>query len=387
MFKGKEGAQIGAENIKISFFLESLSLGGIGRLTLLLAEGFAARGDQVELVLIKKKGVYFDQLSPSVKLFILGAKRLYFSVNRLGAYLKKAEPDILISANERANVVALITKIIYKPKTKIIISIHTNNSEQLKRQGASLVKRLVLMLARLFYREADKVIAVSRGVKKDAGIFFRIPAEKIMVIYNPIVSNVIIKNKKKPVKHPWVVKDDGPIILGIGRFVKQKDFVTLINSFSEVVKVIPAARLIILGEGEERDLLEKRITDLGLGKLVSLPGYVDNPFSFLYNASLFVLSSMWEGFGNVLVEAMAVGTPVVSTDCPSGPAEILENGKYGMLVPVGDSKKMALSIIKTLKNPPDKEVLIERAKDFTVGKAIASYDNLFYFLLAGGSNK
>jgi len=379
----KERDQIGSKQLKITFFLESLRLGGIGRLTLLLAEGFAAWGDHVELVLIKKKGVYLDQLSPAVKLVNLKAKRLYISINRLGDYLKEAQPDLLISANERANVVALIAKILYKPKTKILISIHTNNTEQLKKQGASLEKRLVLLLARLLYRKADKVVAVSKGVKNDAGKFFRLPAEKVSVIYNPIVSDVIMRNKKVPVEHPWFKEAAGPIILGIGRLAKQKDFIALIDSFAEVIKVISDARLIILGEGEERGLLEKRVADLGLEKSVSMPGYVANPFSYLYSASLFVLSSMWEGFGNVLVEAMAVGTPVVSTDCPSGPAEILENGKYGMLVPVGDRKEMARAIIETLMKPPDKEILIERAMDFTVEKAVASYDIIIKHLLEG----
>ena len=180
--------------------------------------------------------------------------------------------------------------------------------------------------------------------------------------------------RAEPFDHPWFAPGAPPVILGAGRLTEQKDFPTLIRAFALVRKKHPA-RLMILGEGEERSKLETLVQELGLEKEVSLPGFVDNPYKYMKRAAVFVLSSRWEGFPNVLVEAMALGTPVVSTDCPNGPAEILENGKWGELVPVGETQSLASAVLRTLDRVDVVRVkgAAERADQFRVESIIREY--------------
>ena len=362
---------------KIAFLLESLNLGGIGRLTLLLAEEIADRGYQVDLVLLKKQGQYLKQVPSNVRIVDLKAKKLLLSSHLIGSYLKREKPAVLISANERVNIMALLAKKLFRVKPKLIISVHVNNSEAMVRQGTSIYKKLVILVARRIYRWADKVVAVSKGVAGDVEKLFLVSRDKIDVIYNPVISKDIDKKANEAVDHPWLNQDRFPVVLGVGRLIRQKDFSTLIKSFYEIKKYIADAKLIILGEGEERLKLEREINELELNDEVDLPGYVENPYSYMKKSEVFVLSSAWEGFGNVLVEAMAVGTPIVSTNCPSGPAEILEGGKYGPLVEVGDTKELAAAIINVLKDPSEPGILIRRAQEFSVDKAVTSYLKIF----------
>ncbi len=361
----------------VAFFLESLDLGGIGRLTLRLAEGFAQKGYSVDLVLAKRQGDYLGQVPRQVNLIDLSSSRIVYSLPKLGAYLNRAKPGLLISAKERVNIIAILSKMIYKPDTRFIISIHVNHSEQIRHQGASLYYRLILKVARFLYSRADNVVAVSGGVATDASSLFKVPEKEIKVIYNPLVTPELKEKMQENAEHPWFEEEGLTIILGIGRLVRQKDFLTLINSFARVKEDRPEARLIILGEGEQRKTMENKVAELGLEEFVDMPGYVENPYSFLARSALFVLSSAWEGFGNVLVEAMATGTPVVSTDCPSGPGEILAGGKYGVLVPVGDPGLMAEGINAALSQPVDRALLQERAESFSVDRILKDYESLF----------
>jgi glycosyltransferase involved in cell wall biosynthesis len=204
-------------------------------------------------------------------------------------------------------------------------------------------------LARWFYPWADGVTAVSKGVADDLAQAIRLSPSHIQVIYNPIVTCDLLKKSKAPLEHPWFKAGEIPVILGVGRLTAQKAFSVLIEAFAQVRKSYPT-RLLILGEGEERPQLEALIRQLGLEQDVNLPGFVSNPYPYMAHAALFVLSSRWEGLPTVLVEAMSLRTPVIATDCPSGPREILRNGQYGQLVPVGDSGALALAIQNFLVN-------------------------------------
>jgi glycosyltransferase involved in cell wall biosynthesis len=199
----------------------------------------------------------------------------------------------------------------------------------------------------MFYPWADGIIAVSQGVADDLGQITRLSSDRIQVIYNPIVLPELFTLAQEPVEHPWFKPGEPPVILGVGRLHPQKDFPTLIRAFAEVRKV-QQARLMILGDGPERQALTTLVSELGLIEDVAFPGFVQNPYAYMSKAAVFVLSSAWEGLGNVLVEAMAIGTPVVSTNCESGPGEILDGGKYGRLVPVGDSRAIAQAITSVL---------------------------------------
>jgi glycosyltransferase involved in cell wall biosynthesis len=211
------------------------------------------------------------------------------------------------------------------------------------------MKRLTPLLAQLFYPWADGVVGVSLGVAKDLAHITNLPLEHIQVIYNPAVTPELAEKAKESVAHPWFTSEETPVVLGVGKLELQKDFPTLIHAFAKV-RQVRTARLVILGWGPEPDRLklEALVRELGLEGDVAMPGYVENPYAYMARAAVFVLSSAWEGFGNVLVEALAVATPVVSTNCESGPAEILDHGKYGSLVPVGDSQALAEAILKVL---------------------------------------
>jgi glycosyltransferase involved in cell wall biosynthesis len=200
------------------------------------------------------------------------------------------------------------------------------------------------------YSKLDALITVSNGVQLDLVTLVKLDRKKLHVVYNPVVGEQLLYKARMPVEDPWLRKDGIPVILGVGRLIKAKDFPTLLRAFA-LVRQERRARLLILGEGEDRPGLEVLVRELGLQNDVSFPGFMENPYSYMAKADVFVLSSRWEGLPTVLVEAMACGTPVVATDCPSGPHEILEGGRWGKLVPVGDARAMADAIQATLDVP------------------------------------
>ncbi len=183
-----------------------------------------------------------------------------------------------------------------------------------------------------------------------------------------------MKKAKEPVEHPWFETGELPVILGVGRLMEQKDFPTLIRAFAKVLKVRPS-RLVILGSGKERSRLNALVHELGLQNHVAMLAFQNNPYAYMTKAAVFALSSAWEGFGNVLVEAMAQGTPVVSTDCKHGPREILDHGKHGLLVPVGDSQAMAEAILNVLSGKFP-SVTSEWLEQFTLKPTVSQYIKL-----------
>ena len=222
------------------------------------------------------------------------------------------------------------------------------------------------------YPRADEIVAVSAGVADDLARVARIPRSRITVIHNPIVTDELLADARAPVDHPWFADGGPPVVLAAGRLTEQKDYPTLLRAFRHARRA-RELRLVILGEGEERPRLEALARELDVSGDVDFAGFVANPYAFMARASLFVLSSAWEGFGNVVVEAMACGTPVVSTDCPSGPGEILEGGRYGRLVAVGDDEELAAAMLATLEDPPRPELLRERAAAFRADEAALRY--------------
>ena len=192
-----------------------------------------------------------------------------------------------------------------------------------------------------------------------------------------MITSELLVRAKEPLDHPWLKPGAPPVILGTGRLVTPKDFSTLLRAFARV-RVQRKARLVILGEGNRREELESLAQQLGVSADVALPGFVANPYPFMERAAVFVLSSAWEGFGNVIVEALACGCPVVSTDCPGGPSEILDDGAYGPLVPVGDDAAMAEAILAVLESSRDSGRLQARAAVFSEERAIDNYSDVLF---------
>jgi glycosyltransferase involved in cell wall biosynthesis len=223
-----------------------------------------------------------------------------------------------------------------------------------------------------FYSWADNIVPVSQGIADDLTKMSRRPLKNMSVIYNPVVTPELLAKAKEPIDHPWFALGEPPVILGIGRLHQQKDFPTLIRAFA-LVRQKRSARLMLLGEGPDRDKLEALIKKLDLTNDIALPGFVHNPYAFMSKASVFVLSSLYEGLPTVLIEAIALGTKVISTDCPSGPAEILDSGRYGSLVPVGDIQALAETILTTLNKPVDAKALKQRSQQFSYENAVNKY--------------
>jgi glycosyltransferase involved in cell wall biosynthesis len=338
-------------NPQLAIFLRSLANGGAERLMVNLANYFVQDGLLVDLVLTRSDGVYTQEVSPQVRLIDLKAAKLPASLPKLTQYLRENRPKALLTALHYPCEIALWAKKLARVSTRVVVSEHNTLSVEAKRLPQRTA-RLTPVAARLFYPWADGIVAVSEGVAQDLAQVMKLPrdraATRIHTIYNPAISTDLIQKVQEPLEFPWFAPGQPPVILGVGRFVAQKDFTTLIKAFARVRQQMDA-RLVLLGSGQQKQQLEALIEELGLTESVAFPGFVRNPYAYMARSSVFVLSSAWEGFGNVLVEAMAAGTPVISTDCPSGPAEILAQGKYGELVPVGDATAMAEAILRVLK--------------------------------------
>ena len=367
-----------SKDISIAFFLPSLAGGGAERAMLHLAEIFVQQDLKVDLVLSKAEGEYLEKIPSGVRLIDLksrSAKILQFlsSTWALKLYLQQERPMFLIATLDIFGTSTWAQRLAGE-RTKIFLCVQNHLSRRFENGRSLLMKKIKFELVRGFYPWADEIFASSQGVAEDLTKITGIPLSKIKVIYNPVVKSDLLEKAKAPIEHPWFALGQPPVILGAGRLVQQKDFPTLVKAFAIVRQHYPS-RLMILGDGELslRNQLNALVRELGLEDEVTFPGFVDNPYAYMARATVFVLSSIYEGFGNVVAEALAVGTPVVSTDCESGPAEILEGGKYGKLVPVGDFQALADGILATLNNPPEAEVLRQRSQEFSVDTIAAQY--------------
>jgi glycosyltransferase involved in cell wall biosynthesis len=355
----------------ISFFLPSLNGGGAERITLVLAEGMLNAGHSVDLVLMQPTGEFMKNIPTKVRLIDLKCPRLWTSTPSLMRYLRNEHPDVLIAAMPLANGIAVWARLLTQSATKIILTEH--NSISLVFGDIDIPRyRILQLLIAPMYPLADAIIAVSKGVSNRLKSLPRVLAGKVHMVYNPAYTPLIDALASEPLNDTWMNEKDIPVILSVGRLVKQKDYPTLIHAI-DLIRISRPVRLIILGEDQDRHLLESLISKLNLSDIIRLPGFVSNPWAWMSRASVFVLSSLHEGLPTVLIEAMACGTPVVSTDCPSGPAEILEDGKYGILVPVGDSEALADAILQTLDNPISANILKSRAKYFSESNSINGY--------------
>jgi len=337
---GQEGET--APPKRLAILVPGLYGGGAERVMLKLAQGISARGHAVDLVLARAEGPYLAAVPGSVRVVDLRARRMVASLPALVRYLRREEPDALLSVLH-ANVVALWARRLAGVGIRVFVSERNSLSSASRHYASDLRMRLAPWLKRRFYPWADGIIAVSKGVADELAEITGIPRQRVRVIYNPIVTPELEEQAQMPLEHPWFVPGQAPVILAVGRLTAQKDFVTLIKAFAQLRKT-RQARLLILGEGEERPTLEDLVEQLGLEQDISLPGFVSNPYPFMARASAFVLSSRWEGLPGVLIEALYCGAPLVATDCPSGPREILRDGEYGRMVPVGDSVALSRAI-------------------------------------------
>ena len=360
---------------RVAVLVPTLETGGVERVAVELAHGLHSIGCEVDLVAGNANGALRPVVSDQVNVFDLRCSRMLFGIPALCSYLRKRHPAGVIAAMTHASLVALWARSITRVPTRVIATEHTTLSTILANRPMTRVKTMPAF-AGIFFRAADSIVAVSNGVADDFAELSGLPRRLIQVIYNPVISPDTMRRAAEPIDHPWFAPGQPPVILGVGRLVVEKDFGTLIRAFALVRQRIPS-RLLIIGEGPERPLLENTAQELGLQEFVSLPGASNNPLAFMSRAALLTMSSRWEGLPLVPIEALAAGCPVVSTDCKSGPREILQGGKYGRLVPVGDVKAMADAMCATL-NEPRRVVPSEALYPFRAETVATQYASLVF---------
>ncbi len=335
-----------------------------------LSRGFVLKGLKVDFLIGAAKGPYISTLPSSVRIVELSGTGSDRIVGAVVNYLKENRPDVLL-CTKRGDREALLAREMAGVQTRIALRTGTTVTQRDRAKNV-FKKWRTRRKMRKTYSQADIVVAVSHGVAKDLALITRLPPGKISVIPNPVVTPELMDLSKAPLDHPWFHQGSPPVILGAGGLRRAKDFPTLLKAFARMRRDQPS-RLMILGEGRQRRRLERLAEKLRVKEDFMLPGFVENPYAYMARAGLFVLSSLWEGSPNVLTEALAVGTPVVSTDCESGPSEILQNGRFGPLVPVGQVDAMAHAMLETIRNPLDGRILRSATRAYSLEKSVEKY--------------
>jgi glycosyltransferase involved in cell wall biosynthesis len=406
-----QGRRVAPRGRTLAFYLDHLEGGGAQKSTLTLAGALAARGHAVELLVCRPRGALQDQVAPEVKVVALDRSSVWSArmlalrsdparfgailggivlaprpsstlgyLESLAAALGARRPYALYAANTHRNLEALFARRLAGVDTRIVVTERNAFHDGHLQRGWS--GQFLPGLVRRLYVQAEAIVTVSDGVADELAAWSGLPRAQIVTIYNPVVTEELIVRQREPVDHPWFQPGTPPVIMSAGRLGRAKDHPTLIRAFALVRRARPA-RLVIFGEGKSETKTARSVAalqalagELGVADDVALPGFVANPFAYMARAAVFALSSINEGLPGVLIQAMACGCPVVSTDCPSGPAEILAGGRYGRLVPPGDDAALAAAILATLDAPPAAVTLRERASFFSVDRAVAQYERV-----------
>lgn len=356
---------------RIACFFSTSGHSGVDRAAKHLIPALARRGYRVDLLKVRRHGPHLDAIPDGVSVVDLGSRHTYACVPGLVRYLRRERPAVMLSDKDRVNRTALLAHWLARVPTRLVFSSGTTISIDLATRGA--LERWVqrTSMGRL-YPFADQVIVTSAGVADDMARYTGLARERIRVVPSPVVPASLFTEVLARPDHPWLGRSDRPLILGAGELCGRKDFESLLRAFARVRAERPC-RLMILGQGRARERLLALAAELGVAEDVALPGFVPEPYAFMAHADLFAFTSRWEGLGFVIIEALAVGTPVVATDCPSGPREILQDGRIGPLVPVGDAAALATAILQTLDAPPPQALLRDAARPYEIEASTDAY--------------
>jgi glycosyltransferase involved in cell wall biosynthesis len=361
---------------KIAIFLRDLDGGGIQKVVINLAKEMAKNGISIDIVVTSPKNSFLEKFPSEIEIVNLNSPMVLLSVFLLVQYLKRNKIDILLSNGHSNNLAVVIAKVIMRLSTHSILITHTNLSLHKLRTPQKF--KLLRFFMRLFYPYADTLVAVSQGTARELESELGLRKNSVKTIYNPIVNENLITKINEPLDHPWFQPNQPPVFLAVGRLSPEKDYINMLQAFAHL-RTQRQARLLILGEGNMRSELELLAKKLGIESDVYMPGFVNNPYAYMSRSSVFVLSSQYEALPTVICEAMACGCSVVSTNCNYGPSEILENGKYGLLVPIKAPISLADAMLKTLDNPIEKSLLLQRANDFRADYILPMYLDLMGF--------
>lgn len=350
--------------MKICFSVGTLNGGGIGQNAINISHDLLGEGIEVDFFVFNSKPEGRDFTIPDGARLFHGKNSALKSIYKLSEYMKHESPDVVFSARPYVNITNAIAKLISGTNSKLVSSYRTHHSSQ--EHSDSLMQKAAEKLDILVAKYlVDGKIAVSKGVAEDIEKRYELEKNSIEVIYNPAWSAIQEAKLVEPAS--LSVSSADKVIVSVGRLSKQKNIYLLLDAFRLVLGCVANVKLLIVGDGELRSELESYTSGLGIEKQVEFVGYVENPMPYMARADLFVLASDWEGFANVIVEALGAGTAVVSTNCPSGPSEILDDGKYGKLVDIGNVNQLAAAIVESLSEKCDSIMLRKRAQEFSSG--------------------
>lgn len=380
---------------RIAFFIPSLAGGGAERVFVLLSRALQRRGWAVDLLVAQREGPYLADVSPSVRLISFDTAGTLAAIPSLVAYMRAERPSLLCSALPTAHIAAALALCVLRffPGARTFLPKHVATIHELptrrRTESRTLRERAATRGAEVAIRRAEAVVAVSKAVAADTRSVTGVPRKRLHVVYNPIEVNRI-QRARPPAPHPWLAEDGPPVVLSAGRFVRQKNMEALVRALAATTR---PRRLILLGDGPHRSIIDSLVHELGLEARVECPGFVSDAYAYMAHADVFALASRWEAFGNVVVEALAAGTPVVCSDADGGVTEILRDPRrpepFGEIVPSGDPHALARALERVIEDPPDGRHGQRRARDFSVAAASDRYDRLFRALLSnqgGGVN-
>jgi glycosyltransferase involved in cell wall biosynthesis len=356
---------------RIACFFSTSGHSGVDRLAQNLIPTLARRGYRVDLLKVRRHGPELGEVPEGVEVRDLGSRHTYACLPAIVRYLRRERPVVMLSDKDRVNRTALAARALAGVPTRLVLRSGTTVSVDLASRGR-LERWVQRRSMGWLYRFADEVVVNSRAAADDLSAYTGLPRQRIRVVPNPAVPDARLEETLPRPAHPWFAPGEPPVILGVGELGARKDFGTLIRAFA-IVRRQRACRLLILGRGHARDQLQRLASRLGVAADVELPGFRADPQCYMAHAALFAFTSLWEGNPVVLPEALAVGTPVVATDCPSGPREVLQGGRYGPLVRMGDATALAGAIVETLDNPLPAQALRDAARPFTVEAGTDAY--------------
>lgn len=357
---------------RIAIFLATSGQSGVDRSAKNLIPALARRGYEVDLLKVRKHGPNLGETPQGVRVVELGSSHVYSSIPQIVRYLRRERPAVLFAGKDRVNRAALFSYWLARISgIRLVFWVGTPVSQELAHR--SVLKRWSHRFwMRIWYRFPDEIVVDSPGVADDLRAYAALGDKRMTVVPHAVIPRELLERSPVVPDHPWLTRKELPVVLGAGELSGGKDHPTLIRAFARVRADRPC-RLIILGKGKLLEPLRQLAAELGVGGDVDFPGYRSDIYAFMAHADIFVLTSLREGLSFVLIEALACGTPVVSTDCPVGPRAVLQGGRYGPLVPVGDVNAVAAAINQVLDSPPDNDYLKQAARGYEINSAAAAW--------------